>query len=317
MEPLAKPIFDLSDPASAYVFAFMQADGHHRALSRNRGYVSIEIKAQDADLLRAMQKVIPWRTSLTFRTRATNFSASSEQATLRLFALEARQQLLALGLPVGRKGAIIVLPAEPFSHRDYKRGLVDADGSVGFSQAEQARRRGEPNDRERSCSTLCSLAVPRRMYRTRSKARGRTSRGSMGTTPWHALEEHAKAMERRGGCDCAATAGSRGRPATRSHNEECASAAVATAARRERRVRPSPPCNSSIARPMCAAISQISRYHLRRLTLGQHFLRRLCSRTTARPGAGCARKTEGAGEKGKCVTASDWWVAEADRSLPR
>jgi len=125
--------FDLRDPASAYVFGFMQADGHHRASSRNRGDVSIEIKAEDAGLLRAMQKVIPWATTLTFRTRTTNFAVASQQATLRLFAREARTQLLALGLPVGRKSAVIAPPAEPFSHSDYMRGLYDADGSVGFT----------------------------------------------------------------------------------------------------------------------------------------------------------------------------------------
>lgn len=127
------PTFDLTDPASAYVFGFMQADGHHRAGPGQKGYVSIEIKAQDAELLRAMQEVIPRPTTLTFRTRTTNFKASAEQATLRLFAFDARRQLLALGLPVGRKSAIIAPPAEPFSHSDYVRGLFDADGSVGFA----------------------------------------------------------------------------------------------------------------------------------------------------------------------------------------
>jgi hypothetical protein len=125
--------FDLRDPASAYVFGFMQADGHHHCLSRNRGSISVEIKAQDADLLRAMQKVLPWPTSLSFRTRNTNFKESADSATLRLFALAGRMRLLELGLPCGRKSAIIAPPAEPFSHRDYLRGLFDADGSVGFT----------------------------------------------------------------------------------------------------------------------------------------------------------------------------------------
>jgi hypothetical protein len=125
--------FDLRDPGNAYIFGFMQADGHHRAESRQRGYVSIEIKAQDADLLRAMQRVIPWKTTLTFRTRTTNFAEAAESAILRLFALDARLRLIELGLPVGRKSAIIAPLVEPFSHRDYLRGLIDADGSVGFT----------------------------------------------------------------------------------------------------------------------------------------------------------------------------------------
>jgi hypothetical protein len=37
----------------AYVFGFMQADGHHRAGPGQKGSITVEIKAQDADLLRA------------------------------------------------------------------------------------------------------------------------------------------------------------------------------------------------------------------------------------------------------------------------
>jgi hypothetical protein len=125
--------FDLRDPASAYIFGFMQADGHHYAGSRNRGSISIEIKRQDADLLRAMQKVLPWPTSISFRTRSTNFKESADYTRLALYALPGRMRLLELGLPCGRKSARIAPPGEPFSHSDYLRGLFDADGSVGFT----------------------------------------------------------------------------------------------------------------------------------------------------------------------------------------
>lgn len=125
--------FDLRNPASAYVFGFMQADGHHYAGRGRKGTVTIEIKAQDADVLRAMQQVIPWRTSITFRSRTTNFAKRADSAVLTLWALEGRERLLELGLPTGRKSATVAPPAEPFSHRDYLRGLYDGDGSVGFA----------------------------------------------------------------------------------------------------------------------------------------------------------------------------------------
>lgn len=127
------PTFDLSDPASAYVFGFMQADGHHQSGRGRKGRVSVEIKASDVDLLRAMQEVLPWRTSISFRTRRTNFAESYESACLNLCALAGRKRLLELGLPRGRKSAIIRPPVDPFSHKDYLRGLFDADGSVGFT----------------------------------------------------------------------------------------------------------------------------------------------------------------------------------------
>jgi hypothetical protein len=126
--------FDLSDPASAYVFGFIQADGHHSAGKGRKGRISVEIKAEDVQLLRDMQPVLPWRTSITFRTRITNFSSSAyNTAVLGLCMLEGRARFLELGLPVGRKSAIIAPPTEPFSHSDYLRGVIDADGSVGFT----------------------------------------------------------------------------------------------------------------------------------------------------------------------------------------
>ena len=40
-----KALFDLADPASAYVFGFLQADGTHYAGKGRKGRVSVEIKA--------------------------------------------------------------------------------------------------------------------------------------------------------------------------------------------------------------------------------------------------------------------------------
>jgi hypothetical protein len=128
--------FDIREPVNAYIFGFMQADGHHYAGRGRKGRISVEIKAEDADLLRAMQAAIPWRTTLSYRTRATNFSKSASSAVLNLCALEGRTELLELGLPIGRKSATIAPPVEPFSHSDYLRGVFDADGSVGFTAKE-------------------------------------------------------------------------------------------------------------------------------------------------------------------------------------
>jgi hypothetical protein len=130
---LDSTVFDLRDPACAYVFGFMQADGNHYAGAGQKGRIAVEIKATDVDLLRAMQAVLPWRTSVTSRSRSTNFARSYESAVLTLCSLDARTRLLELGLPTGRKSAIIAPPTVAFSHRDYLRGIWDADGSVGFT----------------------------------------------------------------------------------------------------------------------------------------------------------------------------------------
>lgn len=126
--------FDLADPAASYVFGFMQADGHHYMYRTGRkGRIGVEVKASDVGVLTAMQAVLPWPTTISYRTRTTNFSRNYESACLNLCALEGRMRLLELGLPIGRKSETIAPPAEEFSRPDYLRGLFDADGSVGFT----------------------------------------------------------------------------------------------------------------------------------------------------------------------------------------
>ncbi|MER6570569.1 LAGLIDADG family homing endonuclease [Streptomyces sp. NPDC001093] len=48
-------------------------------------------------------------------------------------SLEARTRINELGLPYGRKSRTIAPPQVEFSRPDYLRGLIDADGSVGFT----------------------------------------------------------------------------------------------------------------------------------------------------------------------------------------
>ncbi|MEU1270301.1 LAGLIDADG family homing endonuclease [Streptomyces sp. NPDC005799] len=71
--------------------------------------------------------------SITERTRSTNFSEMHNSATWTLCSLEARSRLNSLGLPYGRKSKTITPPRSEFSLRDYLRGIIDADGSVGYT----------------------------------------------------------------------------------------------------------------------------------------------------------------------------------------
>ncbi|MDH6121687.1 LAGLIDADG family homing endonuclease [Kitasatospora sp. GAS204B] len=122
---------DLQNPDHAYAFGFLQADGHLSEQSRNRGRLAVELAARDAPLLEAFQRLFPVKSSIGYRTRTTNFSARSDTATWTVWALEFRQEIRALGLPVGRKSQSIAPPQAPHSEPDYLRGLIDADGSIG------------------------------------------------------------------------------------------------------------------------------------------------------------------------------------------
>ncbi|MGV9892737.1 LAGLIDADG family homing endonuclease [Streptomyces sp. NPDC003395] len=124
---------DLEVPEYAYMFGFLQADGHLQQGIGQKGRLSVELNAKDVGLLREFQKLTPYYSSITQRTRSTNFAETYTAATWSLCSLEARATLNELGLPYGRKSKTIAPPTVPFARRDYLRGLIDADGSVGLT----------------------------------------------------------------------------------------------------------------------------------------------------------------------------------------
>ncbi|WP_326610973.1 hypothetical protein OG949_16065 [Streptomyces scopuliridis] len=124
---------NLEDPDYAYMFGFLQADGHLAQGVGQKGRLSVEINVRDIEILREFQRLTPYNSSITQRTRSTNFAENHHSATWTLCSLEARTTLNQLGLPYGRKSEKITPPRVPFSRRDYLRGVIDADGSVGYT----------------------------------------------------------------------------------------------------------------------------------------------------------------------------------------
>ncbi|WUO55273.1 LAGLIDADG family homing endonuclease [Streptomyces sp. NBC_00280] len=132
-EPSAHRFMDLTVPEYAYMFGFMQADGHLQQGVGQKGKLTVEINAQDIELLYKFQNLTPYYSSVTERTRTTNFAEVHRSATWSLCSLKARTRINELGLPYGRKSKTIGPPRIEFSRRDYLRGVIDADGSVGHT----------------------------------------------------------------------------------------------------------------------------------------------------------------------------------------
>lgn len=124
---------DLRIPEYAYMFGFLQADGHLYQGTGQKGRLTVELNAWDIDLLYRFKNLTPYNSSVTERTRSTNFAENHHSAVWTLCSLDARTKLNELGLPYGRKSRSIGPPLGDFSHRDYLRGIIDADGSVGYT----------------------------------------------------------------------------------------------------------------------------------------------------------------------------------------
>jgi intein/homing endonuclease len=119
-------------PENSYLIGFVQADGSLYQNTRNRGKLSVEISIRDIDILQKFQPLIPFHTSLRERVRTTNFSENHHSVTLSAFSQEFREFLNSNGIPYGVKHQIIKPPTN-VEKIDYLRGLIDGDGSVGYT----------------------------------------------------------------------------------------------------------------------------------------------------------------------------------------
>lgn len=119
----------------AYFLGLFQTDGHLSAADRNRGAATIELGVRDIAVLDAFVGLFApgLRSTVRTRVRRTNFAERHESATWKTHAWSFRKELQALGLPVGHKSGSVAPPAAPVHPRGYLRGLVDGDGSVGFT----------------------------------------------------------------------------------------------------------------------------------------------------------------------------------------
>ncbi|MEU4099688.1 LAGLIDADG family homing endonuclease [Streptomyces tanashiensis] len=133
LTPTAPTFMDLENPEYAYMFGFLQADGHLSRGSGQKGRLTAEINARDIHILYEFQRLTPYYSSVTERIRATNFAERHHSATWALSALEARTLINELGIPYGKKSRIIRPPRCQFSRPDYLRGVIDADGSLGWT----------------------------------------------------------------------------------------------------------------------------------------------------------------------------------------
>lgn len=128
-------MIDLLIPEHSYFFGFVQADGHLRKGTRNRGTLSIEINKRDKELLIKFQELMNFTKSYLYdRTRKTNFKEVYNSCCLKFHDLKFRTSLNDLGLSYGKKSKTVSPPEKQHCKIDYIRGLVDGDGAVGYTK---------------------------------------------------------------------------------------------------------------------------------------------------------------------------------------
>jgi hypothetical protein len=135
MEEIKRQFLDLMNPVHAYMYGLIQTDGHLSQGTRNRGKLQIEMNYRDVDILEQLASAIPYYSSISTRTRSTNFSPEHKSATLCVCAKEFRDELVSVGMVYGKKSETMDVPQRRFSQANYFRGVIDGDGSLGFTSS--------------------------------------------------------------------------------------------------------------------------------------------------------------------------------------
>lgn len=123
----------LDDPDMQYFVGLLQTDGHHAGNPDGKGRVSLELSGRDSLILRQLSDRLPVHTKIIERTRASNFSESHASCILHIYSMTFRRFLADSGVPAGKKSSIVKPPAECVNSADYWRGVIDGDGSVGWT----------------------------------------------------------------------------------------------------------------------------------------------------------------------------------------
>lgn len=119
----------------AYVLGLLQSDGNLYESTRNRGKISIEIKKTDEDILYKLADIFDCYSLISNRNREIKikqYKYDFNSVKFSIYDLNTREQLKKY-LPSGKKSEIISKP-DDIIENDYWRGIIDGDGSLGFTK---------------------------------------------------------------------------------------------------------------------------------------------------------------------------------------
>lgn len=122
---------DLNNPNHAYFIGFAQADGTLCKNTRNRGKFQIELQYEDGKILEDLSQLLDCNYSITNRIRDTNFKKGYHSCCLSVHDKGFRDEISKY-IPYGKKSNIVKMP-QGVKRNDYFRGIIDGDGSVGFT----------------------------------------------------------------------------------------------------------------------------------------------------------------------------------------
>lgn len=125
------------DSKESYIYGLLLADGNiyfsnskNRRVD-NRGRVSLEVNSKDKDIVLKLFHEIP-NSHIGSRIRNTNFKQNYHTYIFSNGQKSFRDWLISCGFPTQNKTVIATPPTTHYEEKDFWRGVLDGDGSLGF-----------------------------------------------------------------------------------------------------------------------------------------------------------------------------------------
>lgn len=116
----------------SYIIGLLHADGTCWQSNKNKkGKISLELAARDSDIIYALHRII--KSTINMRTRNTNFKKNYKSMSLNISLHQIRKIFIKNGVPVGKKTNSNIVIRRHLIIKDYLRGIIDGDGSVGVT----------------------------------------------------------------------------------------------------------------------------------------------------------------------------------------
>lgn len=133
--PLYRHI-DPKIPEISYFIGFITGDGNISFGTQNRAKLSIEISYRDRDIL---YKLVPLLDGASVSERERTILLNGKEynerfSKLTISRVETCKRLVEIGIPSGKKSELASIPKEDYCERDFWRGVIDADGSLGLTK---------------------------------------------------------------------------------------------------------------------------------------------------------------------------------------
>lgn len=127
----------IDESKMSYVLGLFKTDGNLYEQTRNRGRISFEVSIRDEDIVDKLIDLFDGKAKKSTRVRKNYFKKDEvfESVTLRIYDLNIRNEFKNNGMLSGKKSYLLEAnKKDSIIKKDYVRGLIDGDGSIGFTK---------------------------------------------------------------------------------------------------------------------------------------------------------------------------------------